>query len=134
MGDLEDAEQEARRAVEVLAAWPSEHPVALAVLARVLLARSRPEEALAVTKEALAEMGAMGGMPEGESWCRLVYAEALHALGDPGASAALAEARRRVLDRAARIGEEALRESFLGAIPENARTLALARERLGMEG
>jgi hypothetical protein len=60
----------------------------------------------------------------------LVRAEALQATGGD-ASAAIAAARDRVLAGAARIEDSELRQSFLEGIRVNARTLALARERLG---
>ena len=42
------------------------------------------------------------------------------------AAEAAARARDRLLGRAARIHDQALRRSFLEAVPDNARTLALA--------
>jgi hypothetical protein len=58
---------------------------------------------------------------------RLVHAEALHAAGDrAGALAAIVAARARILDIAGSIPEVELRDSFLGNVPENARTLELA--------
>ena len=58
---------------------------------------------------------------------RLVYAEALHAGGDAGAAAAaIATARDRLLERAAKISEPEGRASFLAGVPDNARTLELA--------
>ena len=57
----------------------------------------------------------------------LVHAETLFAAGqDARASAALAAARERLLDRAARVDDPELRDSFLQRIPENARILQLA--------
>jgi hypothetical protein len=62
---------------------------------------------------------------------RLVRAEALHATGAlDAARAAITDARARLLAIASPIGDPAYRTSFF-AIPENARTLALAREWLG---
>jgi hypothetical protein len=63
---------------------------------------------------------------------RLVYVEATWARADRERSlAALQVARRRLTERAAAIGDPELREKFLLGVPENAITLALARERLG---
>ena len=59
-------------------------------------------------------------------------AEALFAHGDrAGAEAAIRAARDRLDERAARIGDAALREGFLRRVPDNARTLELARAWLG---
>jgi hypothetical protein len=66
------------------------------------------------------------------SWActRLVHAEALGACGaDPAAvHLALDEASRRLQERAHQIHNQAWRRSFLERVPDNARTLALARE------
>jgi hypothetical protein len=56
-----------------------------------------------------------------------VYAEALSAAGKAtDFAAAIAEARERLLARAAKISDPAWRERFLTAVAENDRTLALA--------
>jgi hypothetical protein len=73
-------------------------------------------------------LASLGGMEEGESLLRLAYAEALAATGALGAAwDALASARERLLARAALISDAQWRESFLAHVPENARTLQLAR-------
>jgi tetratricopeptide (TPR) repeat protein len=125
-GDSKAARAEALRAVELFASAPPPRPVALAVLARaerragdVARARARAEEA----------MQEVARVQEGEATIRLEYAEALHAAGDHAAAArAIAEARERLLARAARISDPAWRESFLTRVPEHARTLALAAQ------
>ncbi|MEJ7730740.1 MAG: hypothetical protein WKG00_16175 [Polyangiaceae bacterium] len=59
---------------------------------------------------------------------RLVWAETLHTAGRRGeALAVAANARARLLERAARIDEPALRQTFLHAVPDHARTLELAQ-------
>jgi hypothetical protein len=61
------------------------------------------------------------------AFVRLAYAEALHATGARDAArAAIAEARTQLYAIADRIADPALRASFLGEVPENATTLALA--------
>jgi hypothetical protein len=66
---------------------------------------------------------------EYESLVRLVLAEALEANGDgAGARQALASAWTRLQERAARITNETWRDSFLTRLPDNARTMDLARE------
>jgi hypothetical protein len=75
---------------------------------------------------------ALGGVEEGESLVRLVFAEAKQATGDAeGARAAIAAARERLLARARRVDDPAFRQSFLRDVAENAHTLRLAREWLG---
>jgi hypothetical protein len=68
------------------------------------------------------------GIEFGESLIRLTYAEALDATGDRASAArAISAARRRLHDRAAAISSADRRESFLRLVPENAKTLDLAK-------
>jgi serine/threonine protein kinase/predicted ATPase len=129
-GDLEGAACEAREAVEKVAKNGPARAYALAALARVELARGQVTEALDAAREAM--LAALGGIEEGESAVLLVHAEALAAAGNQGAAiAAIAAARARLESRARRITDPARRESFLGRVPENARTLELARAWVG---
>jgi hypothetical protein len=114
-------------------AAPLERPGVLGTLAALRLAQGRAEEALAAAAEAVASEAAMGGcgMFRG-AFVRLAHAEALHAIGARDAARqTIAEARSRLLVIADRIGDAGYKKSFLDAVPENARTLALAREWLG---
>jgi hypothetical protein len=62
------------------------------------------------------------------AFVRLVHAEALHATGaHDAARSAIGDARARLLAIAERIGHPDYKQSFLENIPENVRTLALAR-------
>ena len=127
-GDLAGAEREARAAVRVLAVAAPARACALATLADALLAQGKAALACDAARQAMDLLLELGGIDEGESLARLTYAQALAATGDmDGARAAVTSARERVLSRAARISDEALRESFL-AIAENAATLSLAAE------
>ena len=132
LGELEEAEREAERAV---AACDPELPArcpALSVLAQTRLWQARAAEALAPAAEAMEALTRLGEIEDGEALVRLVYAEALRACGQEAeAHAAITAARDRLLARATRIGEEGWRRCFLEAVPENARTLALARRWLG---
>jgi tetratricopeptide (TPR) repeat protein len=126
-GDLEAAEAEARRAVELLEAVKPVQIPARATLADVLLARGRPAEALAEARRAMALLASLGKIAEGEALVRLAHAEALEATGNHAAArAAIADARDRLLETAARIDDTARRTTFLENVPEIARTLALA--------
>ncbi|KYF54461.1 hypothetical protein BE08_12935 [Sorangium cellulosum] len=61
-----------------------------------------------------------------------MHAEALAASGDMRrARAAIALGRDRLLERAGKIANRAWRACFLENVPENARTLALARAWVG---
>ena len=131
MGDLEGAEREVQIALGM--ATPLEHPGVLGTLSALRLAQGRAGEALAAAEEAVARSAAMGGcgMFRG-AFIRLARAEALHATGALDAARhAIAEARTRLLAIADQIADPDHRQSFLEAVPENARTLALALAWLG---
>jgi tetratricopeptide (TPR) repeat protein len=126
-GETDRAEEELRAAIAGSASAPPIRAYARAVLADLLLTQERPDEARAAAEEAMASLLALEGVEEGESLIRLQHALALEATGDvTGAATAVAEARRRLLERADRINDPRLRRSFLDHIPENARTLAFA--------
>jgi tetratricopeptide (TPR) repeat protein len=129
-GDPREAEDQARAALDLASHAPPLPPAraeALAVLAAVLLAAGRTEEALEAAQGAMHLLDELGGIDGGESLIRLVHALALRAAGTKHeARAAALDARDRVLLRAARISDPALRLSYLQRVPENARTLELA--------
>ncbi len=131
MGDVEGAEREAQTALGMVV--PLEYPGVLGTLSALRLSQGRAEEALAAAEDAVARCTAMGGcgMFRG-AFVRLAHAEALHATGaHDAARAAIAEARARLFAIAGRIANPAYKQSFLEQVPENARTLALARAWLG---
>ncbi|MDC3961560.1 serine/threonine-protein kinase [Polyangium jinanense] len=133
-GDLAAAETEARAAVDSLSGVPPLLAGALAVLARVLLARGQGEEALGAAREAHRLLESLGTIEEGEAMVRLVHAEALAAHGDAeGFARAITSARDLLLAKASKIRDSAVRERFLTVIPDHARTLTLA-SRVGFEG
>jgi hypothetical protein len=110
-------------------AVPLEQPGVLGSLSALRLAQGRAGEALAAAQDAVARCTTMGGcgMFRG-AFVRLVHAEALHATGaHDAARRAIAEARARLFAIAGRIADPGYRTSFLDTVPENARTLALAR-------
>jgi tetratricopeptide (TPR) repeat protein len=125
-GDLDLAEQKARAAVAKLDVAPPTQATAMAVLSRVLLRRGRVEEALREARLSFATLEVLGALEEGESLVRLVLAEALEAAGERSELVqAIGSARDRLLTRAAKISDEAWRDQFLTAVPDNARTLAM---------
>ncbi len=126
-GDVEAAGREIEIALEMVVAL--ERPGVLGTLAVLRLAQGRAEEALAAAEQAVLRCTTMGGcgMFRG-AFVRLAHAEALHATGaHDAARQAIAEARARLVSIADRIADPAHRTSFLEDVPENARTLALAR-------
>jgi serine/threonine protein kinase len=129
-GALAEAEREAQAALSILGkASALDHPGALATLAAVRLAQGRPAEARAAAEEAFSRyqpIGACAMFRAGH--LRLVHAECLDATGDRAAArAAIAGARERIQRIAAEIDDPEYCQSFLHAVPENARTLALSQ-------
>jgi tetratricopeptide (TPR) repeat protein len=131
-GDLERADREARRAAEAAQDVPPVRAHALAVLAQTLLESKLPEDALEHAEEAMRLLESLGGIEEGESLVRVMHAEALAAVGRmDDAKASIARARDRLLDRAQKISDPRMRQSFLTNVAENARTMKRARQWLG---
>lgn len=121
------ARAEARRALDATSAAPLLRPKALAAIAQIELSAGEIARALETSEEACAELDKLGAIEEGESLVRLVFAESLRASGElERAAAAIGRARSQLVERAAKIGEEGHRESFLTRVPENARIIALA--------
>jgi tetratricopeptide (TPR) repeat protein len=132
MGDLENADAALAEALPTLAeVCPLDQPAALASLAALRLAQGRPDEALAAAEGGMAQYLSRGacGMFRG-AFLRLVHVGVLKRLGrESEERAAIAEARRHVLANAEKIPDPRFRASFLGQVPENRRTLELARAR-----
>ncbi|MFT3769807.1 MAG: AAA family ATPase [Minicystis sp.] len=134
-GDLDAADSELAAALDPLLVTPSRWQLAAANLASVRLLRGRVDEALDLARGAMAAFVAQGGFGLRGALVRLVHAEVLEAAGDRDAAhAALREARAELLARAARIPDPEVRAAFLTRVPENTRTLALARAWLGDGG
>ncbi|WP_437720727.1 protein kinase domain-containing protein [Sorangium sp. So ce861] len=132
LGDLEAAEDEARAAVARSQSAPTLGVQAYAVLARALLGLGRVDEAVGTATEASSMLESFGTLEEGESLVRLTVAEALAASGrQHEATAAIAAARAALLARADKLSDPTWRERFLRDVPDNARTLELARQWLG---
>jgi tetratricopeptide (TPR) repeat protein len=129
-GELDLAEREARAAVEQASADPPLPPIQAegnSILAQILLRRGRSDEAYRAARAAHDLLEQMGGIDGGEGTIRLVWAEALEAVGErEAARAAIAQARDKLAAVAARISDEDLRKSFLERVPDHARTLELA--------
>jgi tetratricopeptide (TPR) repeat protein len=128
-GRNEEAE---RVAIEVRAASLGLHDVkvVVCVLARTLLARGRPAEALSRIEEAFEIERRCGAAPTSSSQMRQVHVEVLRATDGPWKPALIA-ARERVLRLAQAIAVPEHRRTWLTGVVENTRTLALADELLG---
>jgi eukaryotic-like serine/threonine-protein kinase len=124
--------REAHRAVELAPEGSSTQAFAFATLAAAHMGSSRPHDAVAAARRAMDLFLELGGVESGEAAIRITYAEALEAAGEhEAARAAFVSARDSLLERAAKIRDAGRRETFLSNVPENARTLALARAFLG---
>jgi serine/threonine protein kinase/tetratricopeptide (TPR) repeat protein len=131
MGDLDAADAEIQACLDLLgSAPPLDYPVVLATLAALRLAQKRPSEALAAAEEGLVQCESMGASAYGRgAFLRLTHAECLEATGNHDAArTAIAKARERLLANADKIGDPAYRKSFLENVPENRKTLDLARQ------
>jgi tetratricopeptide (TPR) repeat protein len=126
-GNLREAERVAGEAVAILKSVPSLRPSALATLVMVLLEKGQAGRVLAIAREANAGVGAETRLNFGEALVRLSLVLALQATGhDEEAESCLRSAQSRLLQRAALISDPALKDGFLTAVPENARTIQLA--------
>jgi tetratricopeptide (TPR) repeat protein len=126
-GDLPGAEREATAAVEAFATIPNCLALALGTRADIRLRRGDVSGALADAEPAYAILRELGGIEEHEALVRLSYAEALEAAGRHDEAVTIIDAaKQKLLECAEKIGDAAMREGFLRAVPENARTLALA--------
>jgi hypothetical protein len=106
---------------------PSNVVFVLTVRAQALLAMGRTDDALAAVRAAATVLDRLGQLEEGESYVRLVHVEVLRAAAQD-VQPALGHAAKRIAACASRIVQPEWRERFLAGVPENVRTLALARE------
>jgi len=127
--DLDAAEAEARRAIDVLEIYLPDRATALATCARILIRRGHLEEAQAMAEDAVDLLESLGGIADGESLVRLTHSEALQAMGEMEAAAeAIGLAHERLIERADMIADDNIRNHFLRSVPSNARTLALHQQ------
>ncbi len=128
-GDTDSALAEATRAVEILEGAPALLCSALAVLSLVHLAHGNADAALEAATRGAELLAQVGESAVGESLIRQAHIEALLAAGRRDeAKQAAAEARARIDARAARIADPEWRELFSTGLPENTRSVELARE------
>jgi hypothetical protein len=133
-GELEAADAEIQAGLALLRmACPLDMPGALATLAALRLTQGRAAEGLAAAEEGLARYEAMGacGFFRG-AFLRLVHAECLFSMeSHEAARTAILAARQKLLVNADKIDNPEHKKAFLESVPENARTLELARRWLG---
>jgi hypothetical protein len=131
-GAPHEAEPHAREACGFLATHRVESIHGRTYLSVTLRAQGRHAEARQEAELAVEQLKQMGNAGVYAVATHLALAEACFAQADTvAAEAALREALQCVRDRARDIPDPAAREHFLTHVPENARTLALARERWG---
>jgi tetratricopeptide (TPR) repeat protein len=128
-GDLEEAAHEASVAFDLLLIAPLDQAATRVTLAAVRLAQGRAVEARTAAEEALNRYDALRGFGFRGAFARLVHFEALYATGaHEAAREAILKANERLHTNAAKIGDPVYQKSFLENVPENARTLELAKE------
>ncbi|MEI8259214.1 MAG: serine/threonine-protein kinase PknK, partial [Deltaproteobacteria bacterium] len=124
IGALEDAEADARAAIEIGAAMPPVRANASAALAAVLGRGGRWADAVEAAQAAATLLDAMGGTGEGEGYVRLTYASVLASAGrKQEADDAMKLALERLIARAGKFSDPSWRRSFLENVPEHAATL-----------
>ncbi len=124
-GRFDDALAEAMLAAQLLTTTPGLLENAMTVSAKVILRCGRPQEALAMAKDAY-QMAAKNGAADKSTALRLVIAKALIGCGkEDEAKVAIAEAQSVLMARAARIQNEGWRRAFLESIDEHCEILEL---------
>jgi hypothetical protein len=125
-GDLNGADTEARRGLDLAGELIPVRAAACAVMAWVQLAQAKPQEALETACVGMA-LRAQAAMEERETLLRLAHATAQAETGSPhGALEALRSLVADLALEAERIEDVGIRTAFLDHVPENVR----ARETL----
>ncbi|WP_375766624.1 serine/threonine-protein kinase PknK [Archangium gephyra] len=131
-GELLEAESHGRTACRLLTPLLTCSVFAHTVLSSTLLAQGRAAEARQVAESGVRALEQGGNLGVYAVASYLALAEACFAEGDATAGeAVLRKALECVRLRASDIPEAGARERFLRQVPENARTLELARQRWG---
>jgi eukaryotic-like serine/threonine-protein kinase len=129
-GSQPEAEAQARRACELLGVFVPHQLAARVSLCSTLAAQGRVAEAKAEAEAAVRLLERMGGCGAVSVGVYLALAEACLALGEAVGEDVLHVALQCLRLRAEDV-PEAERERFLRQVPEHARVLELARQRLG---
>jgi serine/threonine protein kinase/tetratricopeptide (TPR) repeat protein len=125
-GQPQAAESAARQVLAIADAIPVLRPLALALLARSLLAQGRGNDAHAIAEQGLAALAEQGGGCLMDIKLLLVAAEARHATGEhEGARQILARAQALLERRAAEMDSAQDRQCFLERVHDHARVREL---------
>lgn len=128
-GEVDAAKASADVARVALAENAPARAYADAVAAVVALARGQVAEALRAAAAARTTLLQRGHLPAGEPLVRRIYAEVLLASGDrEAARTAIREESKLLAERATRLGDPALRKTFLDRVHHHARIRQLAIE------
>ncbi|MBX3188798.1 MAG: protein kinase [Labilithrix sp.] len=123
------AAEEAALALPLLEGAPTYRAAVLGIMALMHADDGDAAAAFEAGDEAMSILRAYGGTVEGEAFVYLGYAEGLRARGDvEGSRAAIARARDRLLERAAKIKTPELRREFMDRLAEHTRILVRAGE------
>lgn len=129
LDDQERAERHAREAVALASESSPAKAIALGMLATVLLARGDVARSLEAASNANDLLLRFGALDEDEAMVSAAHVSALARSGQVDrARDALAVARDRILARADRLRDAAMRARFLEAVPDHARILSLWRD------
>jgi serine/threonine protein kinase/tetratricopeptide (TPR) repeat protein len=129
-GSLPEAEAQARRACELLGVFVPHQLVARVTLCATLMAQGRPAQAKEEAEAAVRLLERMGGCGAVSVGVYLALAEACFALGEEGVGSDVLYVALQCLRLRAEDVPEPARERF-HQVPEHARVLELARQRLG---
>lgn len=123
------SEAHAQAALHALHDNPMYRPLAQASIARALHGQGRIAEALRLAEDAHRQLELLGSVGDGEATIRLIYAECLMSSSSTDAARGVLEkAIERLRAQATAIGTTEWRQVFLARIPDNRKTLELARE------
>jgi tetratricopeptide (TPR) repeat protein len=126
LGEYAEAEREADTGLDIVSSTP-DRLFALAARAYARVAAGSSDQGLEDAANAVKMLDALGGIDEGEMFVRCVHGDALLATGrEAEARDAALCASERLMTMSAKISDPVLRESYLRAVPENARIVELA--------
>ncbi len=127
-GALDDAEREAREAVDMMDAAPTFRSRALSTLSGILLARGSPKEALDVARQGEVARQAAPTARWGDGWVGLALAEAYEACGQrEEARREIESAAERVIAAQRKFSDAALAKPFM-ELPAHRRLIARMAE------
>jgi serine/threonine protein kinase/tetratricopeptide (TPR) repeat protein len=127
LGNLEQAIELAEHAARDFPPSGPLVPWAYAELARHFTAAGRVDDAVEAATKALKLAAGFGTISEFDTIVQVAYVEALDAAGDQEAAReALRGFHAKLMLRADRVGDAAVRDRFLGGVPCNARIVELA--------